>query len=109
MQFLKAFGLLLLLTLGNVGIASANSFPPPQLEEDQVEFQFIEDLQDLSESTLITPAKLNQTRPFSLFAFVPGQLCPAKISRTRSYLVYSLTIVPSLDTSDIIFPFHSFL
>lgn len=109
MQFLKTFGLLLLLTLGNAGIASANTFSQPQVEEDQVGFQFTEDLQDLSESTLITPAKLNHTRPLHLYIHVPEQLCPSKISRAVSYLVYSQTIVPSLDIADIIFPFHSFL
>ena len=109
MQFLKTFGLLLLLTLGNVSVASAHNFPPPQLEEDQVEFQFIEDLQDLSESTLINPAKISPTRTSILFADVPRQLCPRKVSRAGSYLIYSYTLVPSLDIADIIFPFHSFL
>lgn len=109
MQFLKTFGLLLLLTWGNAGIASANSFPSPQIEEDQVEFQFTEVLQDLSESILITPAEVLENLTFLSTGLRPVSECPREISRASRYLVYSQTIVPSLDISAIIFPFHTFL
>lgn len=109
MQFLKTFGLLLMLVMSNVGIASANNISLPHFEEELVEFEFSEDQQNLSESILITPAKVNPNRVFVSNALVPEQLCPREISRTNMYRVYSRSIVPSLDIADIIFPFHFFL
>lgn len=109
MQLLKTFGLLLLLTLGNASIASANNIPALQTEEDQVEFQFTEVLQDLSESILITPAEVLENPTLHSGTTRPVPQCTRKISRANRYLVYSQTIVPSLDVSAIIFPFHTFL
>jgi len=109
MQFLKTFGLLLLLTMSNAGIASANNFPHLKVGEDQVEFQFTQDLQELSESTLITPAEVLNNQTFFSGVLPPLHLCSREISRANRYFVYSQTIIPSLDISAIIFPFHTFL
>lgn len=109
MQFFRTFSLLLLLIMSNAGIASGYNISLPQFQEGQVDFQITEHNQDLSESTLITPAEVQTIRTFIPVALVPAQLCPQKISRAGSYLVYSRTLVLSLDISDIIFPFHSFL
>lgn len=109
MQFLKTFGLLLLLIMSNTGIASANNNSLPQVLENQVDFEFSEDHQNLYESTLITPAEVLAKRVFISVALVPENLCASKISKSTRYLVYSRTIVPSLDINDIIFPFHFFL
>ncbi len=109
MQFLKTFGLLLLLTLGNTGIVSAfeNNSPPEQ--ESYVDFQLSENNQDLFESILNTPSEVRTNRTILPAAAVPQHLCPRRISRANSYFIFSHTIIPSLDISAIIFPFHSFL
>ncbi|HSP40243.1 MAG TPA: hypothetical protein VLN46_02345 [Gillisia sp.] len=109
MQFLKTFGVLLLLLLSNTDIASATSISFPQDQENQVDFQFSEDQQNLFESTLISQAEVLAKRMFIPVALVPENLCPRKISKSNGYFVFSRTIVPSLDITDIIFPFHTFL
>lgn len=109
MQSLKTLGLLLLLIMSNTGIASAYNISLPHFQENKVDFHFTEDQQDLSESTLITPAEVQTNRTLIPVALIPEQMCPRKITRENRYLLYSSTIVPSLDITDIIFPFHSFL
>ncbi len=109
MQFLRTLGLLVVLIMSNTGIASGYNYSLPLSEKDQVEFEYTQDQQNLSESTLITPVDVQTSRIIILAALVPEGLCSRKISRLNSYLVYSRTIVPSLDVTDIIFPFHSFL
>ncbi len=109
MQFLRTFGLLLLLLMGNTGIASAYNNSLPQLQEDHLEFQFSQDQQNLSESTLITPAEVQTNRIFIPAALITAHNCPRRISQENRYFVYSVTIIPSLDIAAIIFPFHSFL
>lgn len=109
MQFLKTFGVLLLLLLSNTDIASAstNSLSPDK--ENHVDFQFSEGQQDLFESTLISPVEVLAKRIFIPGALVPENLCPRRISKSNGYFVFSRTIVPSLDITNIIFPFHTFL
>ncbi len=109
MQFLKTFGLLLLLTLGNTGIASAFENTLPQDQESYVDFQLSENNQELFKSILSTPSEVQANRTIIPAAVVPEHLCPRRISRANSYYVFSHTIIPSLDISAIIFPFHSFL
>lgn len=109
MQFLKTFGLLLLLTLGNTGIASEFENTIPSGQESYVDFQFSENHQNLFESILNTPAEVQTNRTIIPAVTVPEHLCPRRISQANSYFIFSHTLIPSLDISAIIFPFHSFL
>lgn len=109
MQFFRTFGLLLLLLMGNTGIASTHNISLHDFEEDNQEFQFTEVRQDLAESILITPVEVQKAQDFFPGVVVPVVLSPSKTSQAGRYLVYSRTIVLSLGIADIIFPFHSFL
>lgn len=109
MQFLKTFGVLLLLLFSSMDVASAVISSLPQVKESQVDFEFSEDQQNLFESTLISQAEVLAKRIFIPVALVRENICSRKISKLNGYLVFSRTIVPSLDVNDIIFPFHTFL
>lgn len=79
------------------------------VNEEKAAFEFIEDNHNISESILNTPVEIQKNRVY-LPAYLPQDYqCPRKISRVKAYIVYSGTIVPSLNVASIIFPFHSFL
>ena len=108
MQFLKAFGLLLLLLWNSTGPAFATPSVEDQIEENQLAPQVSEDLGELPFSTLTNPI-LDSARNFfggsdqyifhSLYETVEAE----------KYLVISRSIDPGLGVPEIIFPFHTFL
>ncbi len=109
MQLVKTFSLLILLLWGNTGFASTPLDFPHPVQDEEVSFQYIEGQQSLAESILNAPVEIQKNRIYLPAYLPPAYECPRKVSRVGTYIVYSRTIIPSLDVTSIIFPFHSFL
>ncbi|CAN5189602.1 hypothetical protein BH23BAC2_BH23BAC2_06610 [soil metagenome] len=110
MQFFKVLGLLTLLVAGNLEFAFAHYEQGSYEEALTSDFQYVEDLQDLGESTLTGPSStlvfnLSQDYGIQDFKFRSFNIAV----QAKTYIYFSAFIVPALNLQEIIFPFHTFL
>ena len=108
MQFLKAFGLLLLLIWGSTDPAFATPSVEDQFKENQLASQVSEYFGELPFSTL-TNTSFDSARSFygGSDQYIFNSLYETR--EAEKYLHSSRSIDPGLDVPEIIFPIHTFL
>lgn len=109
MRFLKGIGFLLLLISSNIGLAYTSLPDEKKIDENQITFQFSEDVQELFQSTLTSPSAVNHNPLLS--ADIPDFIFSSSKREDEAvfYIAFSRYIIPALTVTKIIFPFHSFL
>lgn len=108
-QFLKAFGFLLVVLFANPAIA----FSSPEHNENNIESaisaEITADIQELFPSNLTVPGAFSAERIFLGTPFNFYFHSSYKAVLANNYIAFSRSIDPSLNTTAIIFPFHFFL
>ena len=110
MQFLRAFGIFLLLLLGSTGPTIATPSVEDQSIENQIEIapQVSKDFGEPPFSTLTNPT-FDYTRNYC--GGIDQYVCHSlyETGEAERYLLISRSIDPGLGVPKIIFPFHTFL
>lgn len=110
MKIVKLLSVIVLLLLGNTGVAFTpfNSFPV--FEDTEAGEEITEDSSDFSESILTTLISLQPSVTNPAAAIVNFQFHSANIAgEATKYITSSRFIVPGLGLKETLFPFHTFL
>lgn len=109
MQFLKFISIFILLISGNVADAFASSGAEYDPGRNNVSLEIAEDIQELSSGAFPGFGFVEINRISSVPSCDFSFSSSLQARKAKIYITYCSSIDPSLDISEIIFPFHSFL